>query len=61
MGFAIKYMINLGFHFNRTFRDEVEKCIYTIFSELTQPFIKATFSKKNTSLLALIMLHDTRA
>ena len=32
----------------------------TTFVELTQPFIKTTSSKTNTSVLALINFHDTR-
>ena len=39
----------------------MEKCINTTFGEITQPFIKATLSKKNTSVLALIMFYETRA
>ena len=35
--------------------------MYTIFGEITQPFMKTTFSKYNTSLLALIIFYDTRA
>ena len=38
----------------------MEKCINTTFGEITQPFIKATLSKKNTSVLALIMFYETR-
>ena len=32
----------------------------TTFYELTQPFIKTTLSKQNTSVLALIMFHEKR-
>ena len=35
--------------------------MYTIFGEITQLFIKATLEKNNTSVLALIMFHETRA
>ena len=35
--------------------------MYTTFGEITQPFIKATLSKNNTSVLALIMFYETRA
>ena len=32
----------------------------TKFGDLTQLFIKATLSKNNTSVLSLIMFHETR-
>ena len=32
----------------------------TTFGEITQPFIKTTLSKKNTSVLELIMFCETR-
>ena len=35
--------------------------MYTTFSETTQPFIKYTLAKNNTSVLALIMFYDTIA
>ena len=35
--------------------------MYTTFGEITQPFIKSTLSKNNTSVLALIMIYETRA
>ena len=38
----------------------MEKCIKTTLGEITQPFIKATLAKKYTSVLALIMFHETR-
>ena len=52
-------MINLSFHVNKSFRDQIEKFMNAKFGELTQFFIKSTLSK-NTSLLSLIMFHDTR-
>ena len=59
--FTIGYMINPGLNVNKAFREQVEKCMYTTFGEITQPFIKATLSKNNTSVLALIMFYETRA
>ena len=50
----IGYMINLGLNVNKAFRHQVEKCIYTTFGEITQPFNKTTISKNKTSVLALI-------
>ena len=35
--------------------------MYTTFDEITQPFIKATFSKNDTSVLEIIMFYETRA
>ena len=35
--------------------------MYTIFDEITQPFIKATLAKNNTSVLALIIFYETIA
>ena len=47
-------MINPGFDFNKAFREKVENFMYTTFDEITQPFNKATLSKNNTNVLALI-------
>ena len=58
--FEIGYMINPSFHVNEAFRYQVEKCMNTTFGKFTQPFIKATLSKNNTSMLSLIMFHETR-
>ena len=58
--FYIGYMINPSLHVNKAFRYQVEKCLNTTFGELTQYFIKATLSKNNTRVLALLMFHDTR-
>ena len=52
-------MINTGFNVNKAFRDQVEKCMYTTLCKITQPFIKATLSKNNTIVLALIMFYET--
>ena len=58
--FKIGYMINPGLNFNKIFREKLVKCMHTKFGEITQPFIKATLAKKNTSVLALIMSYETR-
>ena len=44
--FAIGSIINPGFNVNKALRDQVGKCMYTTFGEITQPFIKATLSKR---------------
>ena len=54
-------MINPGLNFNKTFREQVVKCLFTTHGKFTQPFIKATSSKNNTSVLALIMFYETIA
>ena len=40
--FTIGYMINPGLYVNKTFEEQVEKCMNNKFGEITQPFIKAT-------------------
>ena len=42
-------------------REQVENCVNTTFGTITQPFIRATFKKKKTSVLALLMFYETRA
>ena len=59
--FLIGYIMNPGLNVKKDFRYQVEKCMCTTFGEITQHFIKATLSKKNTSVLSLIMFYDTRA
>ena len=39
-------MINPGLNVNKTFIEQVDKCMLTIFGAITQPFIKATLAKK---------------
>ena len=56
--FTIGYMINPGLNINKAFRDQVEKCMYTTFGEITQPFINATLEKYNTSVLELIFIYE---
>ena len=58
--FDIGYMIKPNLHVNNAFRDQVEKYVNITFGALTQTWIKTTLSKNNTSVLALLMAHDTR-
>ena len=58
---TIGYMINPELNVNKAFIEQVETCMYTTFDEITQPFIKATLAKKNTSLLELILFYETRS
>ena len=39
-------MINPCLNVNKAFREQVEKCMYTKFGEIKQPFIKDTLEKK---------------
>ena len=41
--FTIGYMINPDMNVNKTFREQVDKFMFTAFGAITQPFIKATF------------------
>ena len=59
--FTIGYMINPRLSFNKSFKEQVEKCMFTTFGEIKKPFIKAKLEKNNTSVLALIMFYETRA
>ena len=47
--FDIVCIINPNLHVNKAFRDQVEKYMDTTFGALTQPFIKTTSSKHNTT------------
>ena len=53
-------MNNQGLNVKKAFRYQVEKCIYFTYGEITKLSNKATLSKDNTSVLALIMFHGTR-
>ena len=53
--FTIGYMINPSLNANIAFIEQVKKCMYSIFGETAQPFIKATLAKNNTSVLAIVM------
>ena len=57
---TIGYMINPGLNVNKSFREQVENCMFTAFGEITQPFIKSTMLKNYTSVLALIMFYEKR-
>ena len=45
------YMINKGLNVNKTFREQVEKCMFTTFGAITKTFIKSTLLEKNTRVL----------
>ena len=58
---TIGCIINPGLNVNKAFREQGKKFMNTTFGEITQPFIKATLAKNNTSVLALVMFYKTRA
>ena len=39
-------MINPSLHANKSFKEQVEKCMNNKFGEITQPFIKTILSKQ---------------
>ena len=51
-------MIDPDLNANKAFIEQVEKYMFTTFGEITQPFIKATLAKNNTSVLALIFFYE---
>ena len=56
--FAISYMINPLLKFNIIFRTQVEKCLGCSFSIRKMKTIKKFLTKKNTSVMALIMIYE---
>ena len=52
--FTIVYMINPNFYVNKSFREQVEHCMKTIFGEITQTFIRATLLKKEINSFGII-------
>ena len=53
-------MINPNLYVNKLFKEQLEKFMNNTFGALKQTLIKNTMSKKNTSVLALLMFHETR-
>ena len=43
--FMIGYMISPGLNVIKSFKEQVDKCMYTTFGEIKQPFIKSTLAK----------------
>ena len=56
--FAIGYIINPSLNFNNTFRTRVGKCLGCPFSVSKMKSIKNCMMKKNTSIMALIMIYE---
>ena len=57
--FAIGYMINPSLHINKMFKTKVKKCLGCYFSTETTQTIKNCFMKKNTSVMALLLIYET--
>ena len=53
-------MINPGLNVNKAFVEQVEKCMYITFGAITQTFLKSTWAKNKTRVLALVMFYETR-
>ena len=56
--FAIGYMINPSLKFNNEFITQVVKFLVVSFSISTMKTIKKIMMKKNTSVMALIMIYE---
>ena len=48
-------MINTALHVNKSFKEQVEKCMNNMFGTLTQNFIQNVMTKKNTCVLELLV------
>ena len=55
--FSIGYMINLSHHFNKVFKEQVEKCLSAKFHLKTMETIKYFLRNNNTCVMALIMFY----
>ena len=56
--FTIGYMINTSLKFNKLFRVQVEKCLSSTYHERKMETIKYCLKKKNTFVMALILVYD---
>ena len=56
--FAIGYTINPSIKFNKIFKTQVEKCLGYSFSIRTMKTINDCLMKKNTPVMALIMIYE---
>ena len=57
--FAISYMINPSLHIKKMLKTQVEKCVGYSFSIKTMQTIKKIMMKKNTSIMAIILIYET--
>ena len=56
--FEIGYMINTSLQFNKIFKTQVEKCLGVSFYIRIIKTFKGCLMKKNTSIMALIMIYE---
>ena len=56
--FAIGYMINPSFNFNKVSREQVEKYLSSTFHDRTMETIRDCMRSKNTCVMALIMFYE---
>ena len=56
--FSIGYIINPCLHINKMFKTQVEKCLGCSFYIETMQTIKKILMKKNTSVMALVMIDE---
>ena len=58
--FSIGYMMNPNLSINRSFKEQLNKCMKNTFVAMTQQHISKILSKINTRVLALFMFYETR-
>ena len=56
--FSIDYMIKPSLHFNKVFREQVEKYLSTTLNEKTMENIKGCLKNKNTCVIELIIFYE---
>ena len=54
-------MNNPNLNINKAFREQVEKCMKTIFGAITQHFVGATLLKNKTRVLSLLVFYEKRS
>ena len=54
--FSIGYMINQTFNINRSFKEQVTKCMKTTFGAINQPHISKILSKEYKSVSIINLL-----
>ena len=59
--FKIGYMNSPDLNFNKSFSEQVHKCMTTTFGAITQPHIRAILPKNKSRVIALVIFNKTRA
>ena len=52
--FSIRYMIHTNFNINKSFKEQVTKCMKTTFFTITQPHISKILSKRKYKSVRII-------